>query len=80
MMDVDEDDDLAAALSLSKQTAASDSAKDAKKEDEQGGEVDASYMESVLLNLPGMDPNDPEVQAMLKSMKEEEEKKKQEKK
>jgi len=80
MMDVDEDDDLAAALSLSKQTAASDSAKDAKKEDEKGGEVDASYMESVLLNLPGMDPNDPEVQAMLKSMKEEEEKKKQEKK
>jgi 26S proteasome regulatory subunit N10 len=79
-MDVDEDDDLAAALSLSKQTAASDAAKDSKKEDEKGGEVDASYMESVLLNLPGMDPNDPEVQAMLKSMKEEEEKKKQEKK
>jgi len=82
-MDVEEDDELALALSMSKQTAASDAAKDAGKNEkpvEGSGEVDSNYMASVLLNLPGMDPNDPEVQEILRNMKAEQEKSEKEKK
>jgi 26S proteasome regulatory subunit N10 len=80
-MDV-EDEDLKLALQMSKQTAVEDSAKDANKEVKKEGkkieakdpkkdeplEVDPNYMASVLLNLPGMDPNDPEVQKILQQM------------
>jgi len=78
-MDV-EDDDLAQALKLSKQTSSTDAAKGEKKEEGSGGVVDSNYMASVLLNLPGMDPNDPEVQEILKNMKAEQEKEEKEKK
>jgi len=76
-MDVEEDDELAAALKLSKQTASPDASKDEKGD---SGAVDSNYMASVLLNLPGMDPNDPEVQEILKNMKAEQEKNEKDKK
>lgn len=79
-MDVDDaDDDLALAMKLSRETAATDQGKDAEKTTEKTeekpqssteakaeGSVDSDYMASVLLNLPGVDPNDPDVQVLYK--------------
>jgi 26S proteasome regulatory subunit N10 len=92
----DEDDELAQAIRLSKETAAMDRENDEKskkesnemvvdKKETKGSAktdepfdmtaVDPEYMSSLLLELPGIDPNDPEVQTLLNKMKAEKEKK-----
>lgn len=102
-----EDDDLAMAIRLSRETASQDRANDEKEKEKakepekmqveekkekkvgQTGKpeepavdmsaIDPEYMSSLFLELPGIDPNDPEVQALLKNMKNEAEKKEEKK-
>jgi len=83
MAEDDDDDELARAMALSQQTAEADRANDEKtpllaaqqKEPEnpkpEETTEDSEYLSSLLLSLPGVDPNDPEVQAMLEQMKKE---------
>ena len=63
---MDEDDDeLAKALAMSKTTSApTQSTPKDEKSEAKGGDapVDSNSMAQMLLGLPGMDPNDPEVQ------------------
>jgi len=98
-MNVEDDDELAQAILLSRETATSDrenDEKEAKEKEEKEGStmaietpketketpketpkeasvdmssVDPEYMSSLFLELPGIDPNDPEVQALINKMK-----------
>jgi len=101
---MDEDDELAKAIALSRETAEKDREND-EKETKEGSDmvvekkeavketpkqpadtavdmssVDPEYMSSLFLELPGIDPNDPEVQALLSKMKEDKEKEKKDEK
>jgi 26S proteasome regulatory subunit N10 len=103
-----EEEQLALALQLSRQTASADRESDEKKtvgeektetketsgnteevttettekkiekpsENVDLGQVNPEYMASVLLDLPGVDPNDPEVQALLGSLSSQQDEKK----
>jgi len=82
-----EEEEMEMALRLSCQTASSDRERDEKesllskddKEPADMGTVDPNYMSSVFLELPGIDPNDPEVQALLQGMQQDKGDKKDEK-
>jgi 26S proteasome regulatory subunit N10 len=101
---MDEDDELAKAIALSRETADKDRENDEKETNEGSSmvvekkepvketpkqptetavdmsSVDPEYMSSLFLELPGIDPNDPEVQALLSKMKEDKEKEKKDEK
>jgi len=101
---MDEDDELAKAIALSRETAEKDREND-EKDTKEGSDiivekkepvketpkqptdtavdmssVDPEYMSSLFLELPGIDPNDPEVMALLSKMKEDKEKEKKDEK
>jgi 26S proteasome regulatory subunit N10 len=98
MLVEEEDDELARAIQLSRETANKDRENDVKaqkeKEEKESkmlvetketkeekeetvdmSSVDPEYMSSLFLELPGIDRNDPEVQALLSKMKADTEKK-----
>ncbi|KAL5698337.1 hypothetical protein ACHQM5_029390 [Ranunculus cassubicifolius] len=72
MLDAGEDQDLALALRMSVQDAATDSAKQTEMSQVLG---DESFMSSILGSLPGVDPNDPSVRDLLASLQTQGEKK-----
>lgn len=88
-MEDDEDDELAQALKLSQIQSDQLKEKNLSESKESSNAtpsnlpviegVDPDFMASVLLNLPGVDPNDPEVQAMIKEMSSQSKEKKDEK-
>jgi len=84
MPEDDDDDEFARAMALSQLSADADRANDQKKPlladqkeapkepaPAEAPSEDSEYLSSLLLSLPGVDPNDPEVQAMLEQMKKE---------
>jgi len=83
----DEDDEFARAMALSQQSAIEDREKDEKKPlladhkesqekpaEPTAEETDPEYLSSVFLSLPDIDPNDPEVKALLEQMRQEKDK------
>ncbi|KAL5706000.1 proteasome regulatory particle base subunit rpn10 [Ranunculus cassubicifolius] len=72
MLDAGEDQDLALALQMSVQDAATDSASQTEMSQVLG---DESFMSSILSSLPGVDPNDPSVRDLLASLQAQGEKK-----
>jgi len=84
-----EDDELQRAIEMSRQTASIEEKGEAPQgrapaspnADRKVAEdaIDPAFMASVLLNLPGLDPQSQEVQDMLREMQAEEQKKKEEK-
>lgn len=82
--DQDDEDEFARAMALSQQSTTEDIMRDEKtpllaedKKDKATDDqmTDPDYLSSVFLSLPDIDPNDPEVQALLQQMKQQEEKK-----
>lgn len=65
----EEDEELALALKLSRETASSaeKKAEEASEKEASGApaNVDPQFMASVLMGLPGVDPSSPEVQVRL---------------